>query len=45
MEDRDIKVFNAGSGKTNLKTYFQELDAIEQERLAQLQVSEEKLEN
>ena len=45
VEDRDIKVFNAGSGKTNLKTYFQELDAIEQERLAQLQVSEEKLEN
>ncbi len=44
IEDRDIKVFNASSQSTsNLKQYLMDLDAKEAERLKQLKLSEEKL--
>ncbi len=44
MEDRDIKVFNAGAQSTsNLKQYLMDLDAQEAARLAQLKLTEEKL--
>eukprot|EP00347_Sterkiella_histriomuscorum_P021028 403335539 len=42
--DRDIKVFNAQSKGTNLKHYLMELDRIEIERLKELKMTEEKLE-
>lgn len=44
VQDRDIKVFNIQYTGTNLKSYLMDLDAKEQERLKQLKISEEKLE-
>ncbi|CDW74691.1 tether containing ubx domain for glut4 [Stylonychia lemnae] len=44
VTDRDIKVFNVLSTGTNLKGYLMELDRLEQERLRELKISQEKLE-
>ena len=45
VTDRDIKVFNGNSSSStsNLKNFLMELDAKEQERLRQLKLTEDKL--
>jgi hypothetical protein len=45
VTDRDIKVFNGNSSSStsNLKNLLMELDAKEQERLRQLKLTEDKL--
>lgn len=45
MTDRDCKVFQvqASQGTSNLKQYLMQLDQAEQERLAALKLTEEKL--
>ena len=46
VEDRDIKVFNAAhqTGTKNLKQYLMDLEIEEAERLKELKINEDKLE-